>query len=238
MKRQLLTMDIILSKEIKYMLTEQNYQPGDKLPSERELAEYFQVQRLTIRSALNQLLQDGIIISRPRSGYYVAPRKIILQTQDYSMNYISTTTGRLLERLLYDFRKLKPDLYLASKMLLSTETFIYKIVTIHTENGVPVCISHAHIPEYVYPNLTLPLVKSESLYNLFTRNQQVSIAKSNQKITIIYADETQAELLKITPGSPLIKYKGLMYDTQGRLVSFFENFMLIDRFTFIKEANV
>lgn len=238
MKRNLLTMDLLLSKEIKYMLAEQNYAPGDKLPSERELAEYFQVQRLTIRSALNQLLQDGIILSRPRSGYFVAPKRINLYTQDYSMNYRSAASGKPLDRELYDYKKFKPNLHLSSQMLLSTDTFIYKIVTIYKEDAVPICISNAHIPEPVYPNLSLSQVRMISLQDIFTRNSQISVAKSNQKITIVYADENQAELLKIAPGDPLIKYKGLMYDAQGRLVCFFENFMLIDRFTFIKEANV
>lgn len=236
MKRNLLTLDILLAKEIKYMLKEDHYAPGDRLPSERELCERFQVQRLTIRSALSQLLQDGTIMVRPRSGYYVAPKKITLFTQDYSMNYVSPVTGKPLDQLLYDFKKMKPDLYLSSKMLLSTDTFIYKLVTLYTDEKVPVCISQSHFPEYIDPNLSLSLVRSASLCDLFTRNHQIAIAKSNQKITIVYADETQAELLGISPGDPLIKYQGLMYDTQGRLVNFFENFMLIDRFSFIKEA--
>ena len=70
MKKNLLTLDVALSKEIKYMLKEEHYLPGDKLPSERKLAELFHVQRLTVRGALNLLLQDKTIISKPRSGYY------------------------------------------------------------------------------------------------------------------------------------------------------------------------
>ena len=77
MKKNLLTLDVALSKEIKYMLKEEHYLPGDKLPSERKLAELFHVQRLTVRGALNLLLQDKTIISKPRSGYYVAPKHIL-----------------------------------------------------------------------------------------------------------------------------------------------------------------
>ena len=57
MKKNLLTLDVALSKEIKYMLKEEHYLPGDKLPSERKLAELFHVQRLTVRGALDLLLQ-------------------------------------------------------------------------------------------------------------------------------------------------------------------------------------
>ena len=37
MKKNILTLDVALSKEIKYMLKEDRYLPGDKLPSERKL---------------------------------------------------------------------------------------------------------------------------------------------------------------------------------------------------------
>ena len=58
----------------------------------------------------------------------------------------------------------------------------------------------------------------------------------NQKVTLLYADTKTAQILNIPVDSPLMKYKGLMYDKQGHLAVFFENNMLIDRFGFIKEV--
>ncbi len=49
---RVLTLEVLLSKEIEYMLEAEGYKEKQKLPSERELAEYFGVQRLTIRAAL------------------------------------------------------------------------------------------------------------------------------------------------------------------------------------------
>lgn len=238
MKKNLLTLDIILSKEIKYMLTEQGYRPGDKLPSERELAEHFGVQRLTIRSALNLLLQDKTIIARPRSGYYAAPQRILQSTRDFSMNYISTQSGESLDCALSDFKKMRADFHLSGKMLLPEDTIIYKIVKIYSEQEIPLCISNSYVPEYIYPNLTRSMAASATTTDLIRENCQIGIAKSNQKITLIYANESEAQLLNISPGSPLMKYKGLMYDTHGRLAIFFENIMLIDHFGFIREASV
>lgn len=238
MKKNLLTLDIILSQEIKYMLQEQGYKPGDKLPSERELAERFQVQRLTIRSALNLLLQDRTILSKPRSGYYVAPRRILQSTTDFSMDYSQSDTGEVLTCELLDFKKLHANMHLSGKMLLPEDTIIYKIVRLYSEQDIPICINNAYIPEYIYPNLTRSVAASAPPTELITNNCQVSIVKSNQKVTLIYANEQEAQLLKIPSGSPLMKYKGLMYDNQGRLAIFFENIMLIDHFGFIREASV
>lgn len=67
-------------------------------------------------------------------------------------------------------------------------------------------------------------------------NCQITLAKSNQKVTLLYADTKTAQILNIPVDSPLMKYKGLMYDKQGHLAVFFENNMLIDRFGFIREV--
>lgn len=72
--------------------------------------------------------------------------------------------------------------------------------------------------------------------DLITNNCQIPLAKSNQKVTLLYADTKTAQILNIPVDSPLMKYKGLMYDKQGHLAVFFENNMLIDRFGFIKEV--
>ena len=56
-----------------------------------------------------------------------------------------------------------------------------------------------------------------------------------QKVTLLYADTKTAQILNIPVDSPLMKYKGLMYDKQGHLAVFFENNMLIDRFGFIRD---
>ena len=44
---------------------------GEKLPSKRALAEHLNVSRITVENAYNQLLTEGYLQSRPRSGYYV-----------------------------------------------------------------------------------------------------------------------------------------------------------------------
>ena len=200
MKKNLLTLDVALSKEIKYMLKEEHYLPGDKLPSERKLAELFHVQRLTVRGALDLLLQDKTIISKPRSGYYVA------------------------------------DNYLASEMLLPEKSKIYKIVWLYSDDTQLICINTTYIPEYIYPDLTQQIAASAPAIDLITNNCQITLAKSNQKVTLLYADTKTAQILNIPVGSPLMKYKGLMYDKQGHLAVFFENNMLIDRFGFIREV--
>ena len=43
---------------------------GEKLPSKRALADHLSVSRITVENAYHQLLAEGYLLSRPRSGYY------------------------------------------------------------------------------------------------------------------------------------------------------------------------
>ena len=242
MKKNLLTLDVALSKEIKYMLKEEHYLPGDKLPSERKLAELFHTEENYflnedeefLLSALNLLLQDKTIISKPRSGYYVAPKRILQSIRNFSL-HSEEDSGQLTYEL-YDFKKIEADNYLASEMLLPEKSKIYKIVWLYSDGTQLICINTTYIPEYIYPDLTQQIAASAPAIDLITNNCQIPLAKSNQKVTLLYADTKTAQILNIPVDSPLMKYKGLMYDKQGHLAVFFENNMLIDRFGFIKEV--
>jgi DNA-binding GntR family transcriptional regulator len=57
-----------IQKDILKKIEENTYQPGELLPTEKEFTEHFQVSRMTVRRAFDELIQDGVLIRRPGSG--------------------------------------------------------------------------------------------------------------------------------------------------------------------------
>ena len=55
------------------LIRERGFQPGDKLPSERDLAALFGMSRSAVREALIRLDTLRIVESRPKSGVYLQP---------------------------------------------------------------------------------------------------------------------------------------------------------------------
>ena len=143
-----------------------NYESGECYPRKRDiyhkLAELFHVQRLTVRGALNLLLQDKTIISKPRSGYYVAPKRILQSIRNFSL-HSEEDSGQLTYEL-YDFKKIEADNYLASEMLLPEKSKIYKIVWLYSDGTQLICINTTYIPEYIYPDLTQQIAASAPLH--------------------------------------------------------------------------
>lgn len=88
-------------------------EPGDQLPSERELAEIFKVSRHSVREAIRSLEQQGILASRRGSGTFVVQRQA--QTlEEFLAQAVSRRKGKLKE--IFQFRRLiEPEIaYLAA----------------------------------------------------------------------------------------------------------------------------
>lgn len=64
-----------LANDIKGYIAAHVYAPGDRLPSIQELCSLFNVSHTTVRAALNQLTQEGVVESRPRQGIFVSHPK-------------------------------------------------------------------------------------------------------------------------------------------------------------------
>lgn len=140
MRKNLLTMDVILAKEIIYMLKNEGYHPGDRLPSERFLAEHFHVQRPTIRNALAQLVREHYLFSQERLGYFVAPDRIKISTHTCTDNFDPGERCPNIRWQPYSFEEILVDKRLSGKMLIPEQTPVYKILFIYYENDTPLCL--------------------------------------------------------------------------------------------------
>lgn len=238
MRKNLLTMDVILAKEILYMLNAEGYHPGDRLPSERVLAERFHVQRPTIRNALSQLVREHHITARERQGYFVSPDRIQVSTRTCTGDFRSPKSGRVLTRKLYSFEKILVDKRLSGKMLVPERTPVFKVLAIYYDADTPLCLDYSYTPVDIIPNLTQEYLGSRQLFDVMKEDLQITVAKSNQRVTLIYTNEEESRLLLTEPGSPMMKYKGLAYDSTGRLLHFFEDIMKINDFAFIRDAEM
>ena len=235
MRKNLLTLDITIAKEIEYILTSENYKPGDKLPSERAFSESFKVNRQTVRNALGILVQEKIIKSEERKGYFVEKPRIIKYTNPFSHDYYDDISDLCYK--LHSFEVIPADLRLSEKMLLPQSTEIYKITKLVMENTIPVEIETSYIPCDVVTSLSKDELILHSTSKVLKNSLKHDVTNSNQKITLVYTNESESQLLYSDLGTPVMKHKGFVYDNTGKLVIFFENIMRMERFAFIRKLS-
>lgn len=66
-----------LMEIIRSYIEKMGLEPGDKLPSERELVQHFGISRMTMRQAINELVNEGLLVRSRGLGTFLKPQKVV-----------------------------------------------------------------------------------------------------------------------------------------------------------------
>jgi len=120
--------------------------PGDVLPGERRLSEMYNVSRVTIRQAINQLINDGYLKSVQGKGTYVLKRKI--------QNRLGSLIG-VAEELANEFESIRikvlsheesiPEAYIAKHLSIGVDEKVFKLVRLISIDQEPIVLNQAYL---------------------------------------------------------------------------------------------
>lgn len=238
MAKGVLTLDVLLSKEIEYMIETDKYTEGSKLPSERQLADYFNVQRGTVRSALRILLDKGVIVCKQRSGHFVAPRRVEFNLDAYaSTKTVIEQMGKSTSVKLLTFEKVYVTEKMAKKTGWQEDSQVYRIMRLRYEGDAPMSLERSYVRCDLAPNISEEDVHNKSLYDALRRKHQIYMVRSEGKVTAVYANGLESELLNLKVAKPVMRYEALAYDRHDRLVEYFDDIILKDKVQFISDEH-
>ncbi|MCI8401998.1 MAG: GntR family transcriptional regulator [Lachnospiraceae bacterium] len=228
-------LDVLIADDIRSGIESNRYPENSKLPSEQQLCEMYHVQKMTIRSSLQILKDEGRIYSKNKSGYYVQKRRIVKNLRYFrSTTSLVESMGKENESLLLKFRKIPSDKRVSQLMNINIGTDLYCLERLRKVDNAPVSLECNYIIAGYFPGLEAFDLSSRSLYRIYEEEYQVCIDRAQMQLSVVDADGQKAELLEVSEGDALIKEDGMTYDYTNRFVEFTENFMRIDRFQFIK----
>lgn len=222
---KLLNKDEFIANEIKYYIIKNKIKEGDKMPSERELAEMFDVQRATIRAAYSILEEEGVIEIRGRSGRYMGHSRISTNLQQIkSFSDKIKKMGMEVGTKLLAFEVIETDKKLSKKIRLPIGTAVYKITrvrkTLYADKFIPVTIEYSYIPEAMAPRLIKYDLEECSLFDILIKEYGKIPRLDEQIIEIVYADEFEARTLKVDKLTALVKKEGFTYDADGNVIQY------------------
>lgn len=224
----------MMAKEIEYAIETGKYAEGDRLPSERILADDFGVQRGTVRSALGILEDKGIIISKERAGHYVAPRRIDFDLDAYnSRKVVIEKMGISTSVKLLTFEKISVTKKMSAETGWPADEQVFRIMRLRYAAGVPMALERAHIKCELAPDLTEEDVNNKSLYEALATKYNEHVDWAESKVTAVFANGLESILLNIGVAKPVMRYEGLVYDREGRLLEYFDDIILKDLVQFI-----
>jgi GntR family transcriptional regulator len=198
------------------LLKEREFQEGDPFPTERELELTYQVSRITVRRALDELIREGYLVARQGKGTFVAKPKInrhVPQMRSFSQEMAEQ--GRLPGSRLLSLGHQRVGRRISNALSLPEDSWVWVVERLRLADEEPICISLVYLN--LPPQITLTPVELEqepSLWKIMEA-KGIHFAYREESIQAIAAGAREAELLLIEPGVPLLFVEGIVYSDRG-----------------------
>ena len=149
------------------------YEPGDKLPITPDLCKLYGVSNTTIKKALDELEQLGLIARRRGSGIYVKSASSLLKGQQGSPATSGQMTGLTAEYAgtkttvtsdVHEFTIVHPSQEVADSLDMSTQEFVYYICRTRLTDGKPCNVEYTYMPISLIPGLVEEHVRGSSYH--------------------------------------------------------------------------
>ncbi|BAN06184.1 transcriptional regulator [Levilactobacillus brevis ATCC 14869 = DSM 20054] len=226
---------IQIHNDIKRAIEAGKWAVGDRIPSERELSRNFDVSRMTLRQAIQTLVDEGILERQVGSGTYVANQKVQEKMSGVtSFTDLMLTQGKQPTSKTISYHVMNPSLSEAEKLKLNEDDQVLRMERIRYGDDVPICFEVATVPEKLVDGLSKKEVTS-SLYRALEDKKQLSPGKAQQTVSAMSASERIAEYLSIKRGDAILRLRQVTYLQDGTPFEYVRTQYVGERFEFYLE---
>ncbi len=207
---------------------------GDKLPGEPSLAAEFGVSRMTLRRALDRLVQEDLLRRRAGVGTFVHHRELPHRLRADLADVIENLRemGRQTGVRLLSFAYVTPPDAIAAALALPAGARTQRSERVRfLEDGAAFSHLTAHVPEHIGATYSEAELATTPLLGLLERSGVVA-DRANQTMSATLAGPDVAEALDVEIGSPLLALTRVVHDLDGRAVEHLHALYRPDRFHF------
>ncbi len=211
--------------------------PGDRLLSERGLAEDFGVNRRTIRQALDVLTRRGQVERRRGSGTFISEPRLERGASEFfhfterlrERGYVTGAKVMALERVSSSQKT-------ADELGLTVGVEILRFHRLRTVNGSPIVIETFSVPAVLVPGIEDHDLGQRSFYEILRSEYGIEMERSRQSLEAVVLSELEAQWLQTEPGAAGMLERRLSFDRDGRPVESGTDLYRGDRVRFNTEA--
>lgn len=194
---------------------------GETLPTEEELRRTFKVSRATVRRALRELTEAGLLRAKPGVGTVVIRRRPEAQrstlrglTEDLRRQGIASRARVLQARLV------APSPAIREHLRLDSRERVLHLVRLRTIAATPLALINSYVPESV--GIGPDEDFSGPLYELIERSHALYITHGKDVIGARGARADEAAALEVAPGTPLLAVRRTAFLDPERPVEYVE----------------
>jgi GntR family transcriptional regulator len=207
---------------------------GQRIPSERDLVQMFNVSRATVRQGIDNLVKEGVLVRERGKGTFVAAPKVkqgVLRLRDFSKTMRSS--GLHPSARFLGSETFVPPSDLQTNLCLELSQKIIWIQRLVLVNQEPIMIETCQLSAERFPGLLdIHSDPNEDLEDVLLRQYQVSISEERETFEPVILEECEAELLGVKKGFPALWVEAVAFTTKAIPVMARSNLLRGDRCRF------
>ncbi|PAT01688.1 transcriptional regulator [Candidatus Izimaplasma bacterium ZiA1] len=227
---------LVLKKEIIKLIEDGVYLEDTLVPSERELMEQYQVSRITVRRALEELSNAGYLYRVHGKGTFVKGDRhtqnlfsIVSCTED--IKSMGMVPSRLVVKKVTEDSSPKKR----KKLSLNMNDKVFNLARIYYADDTPINYTDTNLPAKYFKGIETYDFEENSLYKVLEDDYNVTVTNAIRSVEAVSSDEVISSYLKIKEGTPLILFSTVTYGlVNGREVpiEYFDCYYHTDQFKF------
>jgi GntR family transcriptional regulator len=192
-----------------------------RLPTEAALQERYSVSAITVRRALKDLQDEGLIYRERGRGTFARRRRVVQE-----LNHISSWAEAVEKRglrhqsevLAVAFEPAAPAL--AETLEIDPQDTVVRLLRRRFVEDTPVTLMTNYLLAEMVPGIETHIRHEASLYRVLESRYRLTLGVAQETVSARGASRREAELLEVRAGSPLLEIERVSYSVDGRPVEF------------------
>ena len=193
-------------------IKEKNLQENDRILTEREYCEKYNLSRSTVRQAIAYLEKKGYIYKVQGCGTFVSSRVMKQKLlKFYSFTEEAKKQGKTPSSKILSFKEKKADEKICKELNINRDDKVYELQRLRLADDEVVMYEKTYLLEKKMQGLSKNILLENPLYDILQNRYNISFTKATERFSVLLADEKIAEILTIPQGSPIIRLQRWTY---------------------------
>lgn len=195
---------------------------GDSIPTENEIASYYNLSRSTVRQAILDLTNEGLLTRKASKGTFVTdPPKSPGIIRSYEpFNQQIKKTGKTPRTELLSLKVIVPTEDIAKKMDLGKDEQVISLFRRRFADDMPTMTIHNYIPYRLCSFILSYDFTNNSLYEILMSRENTRISRTRSIVSSEAATSEDKKLLNVEPGAPMLCFNNIAKNSDGVIIDF------------------
>jgi len=208
-------------------------QANERLPSESELCQIHGVGRNTVRRAISELVNDGVLRTVPGVGTFVGDSRLD-KTAEYLFGFTQEMRflGKKVASQVLEAKIIGADPFLSRRLQIQLGADVVFLYRVRFMNDEPTAIERSYLPYELCPDILKHDFSTDSLYEILSTVYAQRPDHAEQVIEAKLATSEVARLLDLTPPAVVFVFHRETRLASGRVIEYVDSELRADRFRF------